>query len=146
MATLVGWVSWVLAQQLATSNPIIPSNIQTKSTANIELYVLLCRPPLMQGLFILWAYYIFYLSFSLYFPFAPNDLFRFLFIHQSTTTYYQVLLLKRQSVLWQMLSSFHLYKWAKGGGPLNFKLIPSILWRALHTFIFIFQNDGGQSN
>jgi hypothetical protein len=39
-------------------------------------------------------------------------------------------------MLWQMLPSFHLYRWAKGGGgTLYIKREPSILG-SLHSFIF----------
>jgi hypothetical protein len=47
-------------------------------------------------------------------------------------------------MLWQMLPSFHLYRWAKGGGgTLYIKREPSILG-SLHSFIFFWVM--GQSN
>jgi hypothetical protein len=43
-------------------------------------------------------------------------------------------------VLGKMLSSIHLYRWAKGGGTLDFKIEPSILG-SLNSFIFLL-SDG----
>jgi hypothetical protein len=93
------WVcAWVgeLGATLTTSNlqPHHPIQYMNKSlTANIELYVLLCRPPLMKKDCSFCGPTYFYLSFfCLYFPFAPNDFFNF-FSYLFIREHYLLLLL-----------------------------------------------------